>query len=204
MKVAVLASGSGSTFEALVHAYKAGITEARPSLVISNNSDAGVFKRVARMNDQYGLKIQAAHISGATHPGGAGARGEQTLEEANAILERISGFELGLYLGYMKKAHPILVNQGPLQINTHPGPLPETKGLHGIHVQEAVIEMGLGYSAQTLHIVNEEYDNGTILASHRVHVLETDTPESLFESVQLVEKTWLPVDLQQVIQSGLI
>jgi len=211
--IAILASGSGSTAEAFIHASQAGIVNAEVGLVIANNADAGVFSRVARLNKEYGLNIKTVNISGVTHSKGAGEKGEQTLEESTAICEEINrgGFGLVLLLGYMKKVRGDLLNEfGALpshksihqarMINTHPGPLPQTKGLFGVHAQEVVLETGLGYSAQTLHVVAEDYDSGLIIAEHRVPVLPNDTPESLFESVQLTEKTYLPIDIDNFLK----
>jgi len=70
-------------------------------LVVSNNASAGVFGRVDRLNKQYGLNIRLAHISGLTHPGGPGAKGEQTLEESEAITGLCEGFNLVTLLGYI-------------------------------------------------------------------------------------------------------
>lgn len=211
--IAVLSSGSGSTLEAFIHAAQARIVDADVGLVISNNSNAGVFKRVKRLNNQYGLDIKTVHISGATHPAGPGEQGEQTLQESDAIADEISGdsFSLVALMGYMKKIRgPLLYEYGYIpkkhtsihearMLNTHPGPLPYTRGFFGIHVQEKVFELGLGFSAQTLHLVAEGYDTGPILAEHRVLYIPGDTPESLFESVQLTEKTHLPVDINRFL-----
>lgn len=207
-RIAVLSSGSGSTTEALVHSTHAEILKAKIGLVISNNSNAGVFSRVSRLNTQYGCSdgfdlIQTAHISGKTHPRGFVEKGQQTAEEAEAITKLTENYEYVLFLGYMKKAHPLLVRKGNPKINTHPGPLPFTKGLYGVHVQEKIIEEDFPFSAQTLHVVTEEYDEGKILAEHAVPRLSDDTPDSLFESVQLVEKTYLPVDLQKIINGSI-
>ena len=213
-RIAVLASGSGSTMEAFVHACEAeaGIIGTEVSLVISNNSSAGAFQRVHRLNKQYGIEIETLHISGQTHPGGTAEKGAQTLQESAAIFKAIerNGVALVCLMGYMKKVRGKLLDEyGWKQdsdietarlINTHPGPLPQTEGLHGIHVQEEVLRIGLGYSAQTLHVVAEHYDQGPIIAEHRVPVITGDTPESLFESVQLTEKANLPVDIGQFLE----
>lgn len=195
--IAVLASGSGSTVEAFVHATEAGIVDAQVGLVISNNSTAGVFNRIRRLNRQYGLSIRTKHISGLTHPCGSGKRGEQSLAESEAIAAELykESFALVALMGYMKKIRGALLDIGLPVVNTHPGPLPQTKGLFGVHVQEAVLEQGLDYSAQTFHLVAEEYDDGPVIAVHRVPVLASDTPDSLFESVQLTEKAYLPIDI---------
>ena len=88
-------------------------------------------------------------------------------------------------------------------INTHPGLLPASEGLIGINVQKFVLEEGLKQTGQTLHFVGGEYDAGPKLVEHIVPVLPRDTPESLFETVQLVEKTFVPVDIQRLLHGDL-
>lgn len=205
--IAILASGSGSTAEACIHATQNGTLNARIGLIVCNRTPkkAAIYDRVARLNSAYGLEIPVVRISSLTHPGGAGNSGEQTLEEAGAIATEVdsAGCSLIALMGYMKKLRgPLLDKYGWRQgmqsvadvrmLNTHPGPLPQTEGLMGIRAQEAVLDMGLGYSAHTVHTVTEAYDQGMIIRETRVPVEPNDTPESLFVRVQAVEKATLP------------
>lgn len=206
-RIAILASGSGSTAEAFVHATQDGRVSAEIGLVVCNNppGKAGIYSRIERLNNEYGLDIPVLRISGITHPNGPGEKGEQTLEESEAITLAISEAECSFValMGYMKKVRGVLLEtygwqpwmHSPTQarmINTHPGPLPQTQGLFGIHVQEKVLESGLGYSAHTVHVVSDEYDQGGILDETRVPVEPDDTAALLFDRVQQVEKANLP------------
>lgn len=196
--IAILASGSGTTAEYVVHATLSGVLQANVGLVITNNSDAGILQRIARLNKQYHLSIESLHISGATHPGGPAQPGEQTDQEAEAIADACREFSLVALLGYMKKVRGGLLDRPT--VNTHPGLLPETAGYHGIHVQERTLELGLPHSGQTLHFVNGNYDQGDIIAEHTVPVMPFDTPQTLFDAVQVTEKAHLPVDLNWLVQ----
>lgn len=206
--IAILASGSGSTAEAFIHATQDGRVKAEVGLVICNNSPAkaGIYERVNRLNQNYKLDIPVLRISAATHPSGAGLRGEQTLEESLAIAKEVdsAGCTLVALMGYMKKVRGALLEEygwlphmsSPSQarmLNTHPGPLPQTEGLYGLQIQEAVISSGLGYSAHTVHVVSEKYDQGKIIGEAQVPVVPGDTPETLFQRVQNVEKAKLPL-----------
>jgi phosphoribosylglycinamide formyltransferase-1 len=208
-KIAILASGSGSTTESIIHATQNGVLHADVCLVVSNNETAVVFERVKRMNTQYNLNIQTIHINGVTHPEGIGLKGEQTLSESAAITAatKNANVDLILLLGYMKKVRGDLLQEyGGLphhtsiyqarMINTHPGPLPESAAQFGRGVQQIILDTNLGYSAQTLHVVTDEYDMGQTVAVHRVPVLSSDTSDTLFDSVQLTEKAYLPVDVE--------
>src|SRR5487761_1173029 len=139
--VAVLASGSGSTAEAFIHASQDGRVAAEVGLVVCNNppEKADIFARINRLNQLYGLDIEAIEISGRTHPDGNVGRG-QTLAESAAICERINrgGFAHVALMGYMKMVRGELIEEygwkpsfGSIYqariTNTHPGPLPETE-----------------------------------------------------------------------------
>lgn len=78
-------------------------------------------------------------------------------------------------------------------INTHPSLLPKYggKGMHGMHVHEAVITAKEKYSGATIHFVNQEYDKGNMISQTKVEVLPTDTAETLSQKVQSAEKIQL-------------
>lgn len=220
--IAVLASGSGSTAEAFIHATQDGRINAEVGLVICNNppEKAGIYDRVARLNKQYGLDIEAVEISGKTHPDGNVGRG-QTLAEAAAIAERVrrGGLAHVACMGYMKMIRGDLVEEyGWLphfssiyqarMSNTHPGPLPETEDTYGIHTSERVLELGLLSSKHTVHLVASGIDRGPKIAEHPVEVLPDDSPQDVFDRVQIIEKAALPYVLdkflkeQEVYQHG--
>lgn len=202
-KIAILASGNGSTAQAFIEAMMAGNVNAEVALVISNNRAAGVLDRVDAFNE-LGLNISKRVINGTTHPGEA-APGSQTQAESRAILDEmlVNGVALTLLLGYMKKVVSPLVD-GPIPIlNTHPGLLPATAGLHGIHVQEFAIDNGHQSAGQTLHLVDATYDTGEKIAEHIVPVRPDHTPQSLFDDVQVVEKANIAPDVDTFIRTRL-
>jgi len=202
-RVAILASGSGSTAEAFIEAAVEGIVEADIAVVVCNNppEKAGVYERIKRLNVLHRLDIEVQHISGRTHPQYPGGPGEQTIQEANAISTLLGSrdVKLGLLMGYMKRVRGSLLSW-PL-LNTHPGILPQTQGLYGIHVQEHVLHLGMRETAHTVHEVIADYDKGTIVAEHRLPVLRGDTPQRLFERVQRVEKAMFPIDVDAYLKS---
>ena len=76
----------------------------------------------------------------------------------------------------------------------HPALLPAFggAGMYGRRVHEAVLASGARESGATVHLVDEEYDRGAILARARVPVLPGDTPEPLAARVLEVEHRLLP------------
>lgn len=214
--IAILASGEGTTAEAFIRAGATKHIAPQIGLVICNNKKAGIFTRIQNLNSEFGLAIKTVLINSKTHPDAATSSqpGEQTLAEETAILEilRTANVDLISLMGYMKKIGPKLVHefgwrsdytdpQQAMMVNTHPGLLPETKTLYGVHVQEYVLQKGLPYSGQTLHVVAENYDDGPTLAEHKVAVEPNDTPESLFERVREAEKKYLPGDIAAFIEA---
>jgi len=218
-RIAILASGGGTTAEAFIRADQRHEINVDVGLVIVSRKEAGIFQRIADLNKEFGLNIQTVLINHNTHPAAHGenvAAGCQTAAEEAAILATLLGgsYDLVALMGYMKKVGPALIEAfGWLPIyksafqarmlNTHPGLLPDTKGFYGEHIQQYVLDHHLPYGGQTLHVVSEEYDEGPIIAEHKVPVEPDDTPETLFARVQAVEKKYLPRDIEDFIKARL-
>jgi amidophosphoribosyltransferase len=214
-KIAVLASGEGTTVEAFIHASLKGTIASEVGLVICNRADAGVFKRIDRLNHKFGLDIDCLLINSSTHPPNRDEiihPGYQTISEQSAIAKVLEqgNFDLIALMGYMKRMSPELVKSygwrpecdsvyDTRMVNTHPGLLPETKGLYGDLVQKYVLRERLPYGGQTLHAVTDEYDTGPIITEHRIVVKPTDTADSLFARVRSIEKRYLPKDIDNFI-----
>jgi phosphoribosylglycinamide formyltransferase-1 len=216
-RIAILASGGGTTAEAFIRAGQEGLINVDVGLVICSRRSAGVFDRIKDLNKEYGLHIDCILINHQTHPAGYGenvGRGEQTGGEEAAILAAILGgnYDLVALMGYMKKIGPNLTEAfGWLHsytsvfqarmLNTHPGLLPDTKAMFGEQIQKYVLDHKLPYTGQTLHAVSDEYDAGPIIAEHKVPVEPGDTSTTLFARVQAVEKSNLPRDIADFIKA---
>ena len=216
-RIAVLASGGGTTAEAFIRAGQKGEINVDVGLVIVSRKDAGIFQRIAGLNTEFGLHIDCILINHVTHPA-AGAehvgKGRQTAGEEAAILAALLGgsFDLVTNMGYMKLIGANIVQafgwlpeytsvfQARL-VNTHPGLLPDTKAMYGSKIQQYVLDNHLPYGGQTLHAVSEEYDAGPIIAEHKVPVEPGDTVETLFARVQAAEKQYLPRDIEDFIKA---
>ncbi len=211
-----MASGEGTTAEAFIRAGLSNISIPELGLVICNKKEAGILGRAAALNKKYNLAIETVLINSATNPDDSHQTtpGSQTPAEEAAILKKLQAgkFDLVMLMGYMKKIGLNLVREfgwrpeysSPFQammLNTHPGLLPQTKGLIGVHVQEFVLENKLPSAGQTLHVVSDSYDEGPTVAKHKVEVKPGDTAESLFERVKQTEKKYLPQDIGEFIKN---
>ena len=214
-RIAILASGSGTTAEAVIHATQNNQLDAEVVLVISNKKDAGVFNRVKECNKTYTLSIKSLYISSKNYPASISENwqpGRQTNLEEVTILDNLKkhSIDLVLLLGYMKLVGDKIVSyygyrsdyRSPYlanMLNTHPGLLPATKGYYGKQVQTYVLENRL-QAGHCLFAVDVDYDGGPVITEHMVEVKDNDTAQTLFERVQSSERSNLPYDINSFIQ----
>jgi phosphoribosylglycinamide formyltransferase-1 len=218
-RIAIMASGGGTTAEAFIRAGQSGQVNVDVGLVICSRKNAGIFQRIADLNTEFGLHIDCLLINSQTHPAAHDehvGRGNQTVGEELAILSTLlsGSFDLVALMGYMKLVGPHLIQAfGWLpeytsifqakMVNTHPGLLPDTKAFYGENIQRYVLEHNLPYTGQTFHVVAKDYDDGPIIAEHKVPVESGDNADSLFARVQEVEKKYLPLDIEDFISARL-
>lgn len=195
LKIAVFASGRGSNFESILNSIESGkIKNTEIVCVISNKSDAGALEFAKCKN------IPAIHISRQQHI--------TDDDFAFSLIKKMDEFEVNFIVlaGYMKILSPVIVRKFKNRIiNIHPALLPRFggKGMYGIHVHEAVIASGEKISGATVHIVDEEYDHGSILMQETVIVDENETTESLAAKVLKVEHKIFP-EVVQLFSEGKI
>ncbi len=192
MNIGVLASGEGTTLQAVLDACASGRLAARIAVVISNNASAGALRRARDAG------VPARHLSLAT------AGGSQSLDQA--LAETLSEFasDWVLLAGYMKRLGPkTLAPFAGRIINTHPALLPEFggQGMFGANVHRAVLAAGRRTSGASVHWVDENYDTGAVIAQVRVPVESGDSVESLAQRVQAAERE-LVVEVLAAAASG--
>jgi formyltetrahydrofolate-dependent phosphoribosylglycinamide formyltransferase len=178
LDLAVFASGRGSNFRAILNAIQHNKLDAEIKLLLSNNPDAGAVETAKEH------QIPAVIISSQDF------RSRKLFVEAMLSKLDQHGVELVALAGYMKKipTELILAYRNRI-VNIHPALLPSFggKGMYGHHVHEAVIERGCKVTGVTVHIVDEVYDHGPIVAQRCVPVEEGDTTDTLAERVLKVE-----------------
>jgi len=97
--------------------------------------------------------------------------------------------------GFLKKITPDIIAVFPDRIiNLHPSLLPKYggKGMYGMHVHRKVIENQETESGITVHLVNDAYDEGKVLAQFSCFVDPNDTPESLEQKIRRLEMRHFP------------
>ena len=181
VRIAVLLSGEGTSFENLCERIDAGEVPAEVALVIASNTKAGGLRRAERRGIPALAVPRRAFASNAAFNDALHAElGNHEIDLA-LLLGFLSVFELrGKYDGRTINVHPAL-------IPAFCGP-----GMYGHHVHEAVLAAGVKISGATVHFADDHYDTGPIILQEAVPVQDDDTPESLAARVQQVERRLVP------------
>jgi len=185
-RVAVCASGGGSNLQALLDRLQAD-APARVALVLSNRGDAGALERARKAG------VPAEVLSDP--------------QDATEWLTRLGRRDVDLVVlaGYLKLVPPGIVQKyRGRMVNIHPALLPSFggPGMYGRRVHEAVLRAGAAESGPTVHLVDEVYDRGEILAQRRVPVLPDDTPDTLAARVLAEEHRLLPEVVLAAARAG--
>ncbi len=171
MKIAVFVSGGGTNLQAIIDQIKDGrLKNVEISIVIASNDSAYALQRAADNNIPSSVMSVKSFAS--------------REEWDDAVIEKLreSGAELIVLAGYLSLLGPKTVKAFSNRIiNIHPALIPSFcgKGMYGIKPHEAALARGVKVSGATVHLVNENYDEGPILLQKCVDILPDDTPEVL-------------------------
>jgi phosphoribosylglycinamide formyltransferase-1 len=116
------------------------------------------------------------------------------------------GVQVIVLSGYLRQLGPrTLGRYGGRILNIHPGPLPAFggHGMYGRRVHEAVIATGAAESGICIHLVDEEYDRGPVIARRAVPVEPGDTPESLEARVTALEPGFYVETLRHIAEGAI-
>ena len=169
--------------QAIIDACKQGRLDAKPCVVISNNSDSMALARAGAEG------IPRYHISASTHPGES---------EDRAILRTLQAHDVDTVIlaGYMKRNSR---RDFYARFDYKFGGM----GLYGRRVHEAVLNTGEKVTGVTVHVIDEDYDTGPVLNQVQVPVMVGDTADSLAERV-LRHEHLLYVETLRKISEGTI
>ena len=173
IKLGVMASGSGSNFEAIAKAIDAGTLNAKVEVLIYNNPDAKVKQRAEKYNVPHKLLNHREFSS------------REELDQAIVNVFKEYDVDWIVMAGWMRIVTNVLLEAYPQRvINIHPSLLPSFRGIKAI---EQALEAGVKITGCTVHLVDVEVDNGPILMQAAVPILPDDTPETLHERIQIQE-----------------
>ncbi|MFB2769907.1 phosphoribosylglycinamide formyltransferase [Pelatocladus sp. BLCC-F211] len=190
IKLGIMASGSGSNFEAIAQAIKDGQLNAQIQVLIYNNPDAYAAVRSANWGVPAVLLNHRDHSS----------REEFDRQIVQALQQY--DVEWVIMAGWMRLVTQVLIDAFPDKIiNIHPSLLPSFKGSRAI---EQAIATGVKITGCTVHLVCLEMDSGPILMQAAVPVLPDDTPQTLHARIQVQEHKILPQAIALAAQKAQI
>lgn len=181
--LAVFVSGTGTNFQAIQEAIEKDEINARIVLLISSKPGVKALDTAREHHiDSFVMDEKEFASSG---------------EYVNALSRKLSDYKTDYILlaGYLKMIPVRIIGdyRGRI-INIHPALLPKFggKGMYGLNVHKAVLEAGEEYTGVTIHIVDEHYDHGPIIAQEKLKVRKGETPEELQKRVLKIEHQLYP------------
>lgn len=177
-RLCILASGGGSNAEAICNYFK-DHPAIEVVLILSNRLSAGVHQIAERH-----------HVPSQTLPAKEWTEGQAivSLLKENTISHIVLAGFLLMIPESILAAYPNRI------VNIHPSLLPAYggKGMYGHHVHEAVHSAKEEVTGLSIHLVNQEYDDGEILFQAQVTISPADTPEQIAHKVLRMEHYYFP------------
>jgi phosphoribosylglycinamide formyltransferase 1 len=184
-RIAVFASGSGTNAEEVFKHFK-NHNSIDVVLLLSNNPHAFALERAKRLGIETKIfnkiEYKESHLV------------LEWLEERKVSHIVLAGF-LWLIPPYLIKAYPNRI------VNIHPALLPKFggKGMYGMKVHEAVKTAEEKETGITIHLVNDQYDEGEILFQTSCTVEANYTPDDIANCVHALEHKHYPTVIEQWI-----
>jgi phosphoribosylglycinamide formyltransferase 1 len=177
-RLAIMASGSGSNFEAIATAITNGELNAQIALLIYNNPTAGVIQRADRLHIPHQL------INHRDYPS------REALDQAIVSALKAAQIDWVIMAGWMRIVTPILTEAyRDRLLNIHPSLLPSFRGHHAI---EQALQAGVKITGCTVHQVVPEVDAGAIIMQAAVPIHDGDTLETVTERIHQQEHVIYP------------
>lgn len=182
-RIAIFASGNGSNAQNLISFFNR--QSIKVVVVLCDRADAFVLQRAAS------FQVPSVIFSNnEMHDG--------------ALLNLLKKYQVNLIVlaGFLKLLPASFVMNYPDRIiNIHPALLPKYggKGMYGMHVHKAVHAAKEKITGVTVHYVNEHYDRGAVILQKEVALELDDTPETIAKKIAVLEMTYFPIAIKQVI-----
>lgn len=186
-RLALFASGNGSNAEQIIEYFR-DYKNIEVALVLTNKKSAGVLDRT-KDADVAQLVIN-----------------NREANDGGFLISLMRDYTIDYIVlcGYLRMIPQELIAAYPAQIiNIHPALLPDYggAGMYGMRVHQAVKNNRDLKSGITIHLVNEAYDKGKILAQHKTSISTDDTVETIQRKVQTLEHKWFSSEIERYIKS---
>lgn len=190
IKLALFASGTGSNVIRFIEYFK-NHPSIEVSFVLTNKNDAPVIEKVKAISNIPVLIFNNNIV----------ADGEKLKDICS-----VQNIDYIILAGYLRKIPESFTKVFPNKIiNVHPSLLPKFggKGMYGKYVHEAVLANQEVESGISIHFVNEEFDEGKIIAQHKCKLEADENLSSLQQKIHQLEHDFFPVEVEKVIQNNL-
>lgn len=181
IRLAVLASGNGSTLQNLIDRIAQGDLRASIVRLIASRGGIGAIDRARAAGIEYAIARRGPK-------GDVGSFSDSIFEHVRA-----GQADLVVLAGFLSLIEIPDDYQGKV-INVHPSLIPAFcgHGFHGLAVHSAAIDRGVKVSGCTVHFADSTYDTGPIILQETVPVFDDDVAESLASRVVDAERRALP------------
>lgn len=170
-RIAIFASGSGSNAEKIIEYFSSSKDIVVDSLW-SNNENAYALIRAEK------LGVETFTFE------------SDEFYRSNEILDRLYDHRIDMIVlaGFLWLV-PRNLTELFTVVNIHPALLPKYggKGMYGMNVHKAVLASKDKESGITIHLVNQNYDQGDIIFQDKCPIMSGDTPETLAARIHVLE-----------------
>lgn len=189
LKIAILASGSGTNAEHIIRLCQAEKLDASVVLLISNNPQANALERARSLH----IPVCALDHKSFRNRADFDRLMVEKLQDA--------GCELVVLAGYMRLLTAEFLNSFSNHvINIHPALLPSFPGVHGA---ADAISYGVKISGASVHFVEEQMDSGPLIIQGAIPVLSGEKPSDLQSRIHAVEYKIYPQAIQWIAKGRL-
>lgn len=185
IRLALFASGSGSNAINIIDHFM-GHPSVEVVFVLSNKKDAPVIEKSQMRN------IETVILS-------------NDLVSQGSVLIDICKEKMIDYVvlaGYLRLIPKEFIQAYQERIiNIHPSLLPKFggQGMYGDRVHTAVLDSKEESSGISIHFIDEDFDQGKLIAQFHCFVDDTDTIDSLKKKIQHLEHAYFPVVIEKTI-----
>jgi phosphoribosylglycinamide formyltransferase 1 len=184
LSLGIMASGSGSNFEAVAQAIENSHLNAKIAVLIHNKPEIKAIDRAQSRG------IPTVFLDHRAYPT------REELDRAIVTTFQAHQVECVIMAGWMRVITQVLIDAFPHRvINIHPSLLPSFPGIHAI---DQALAAGVKITGCTVHLVSLEVDSGPILVQAAVPILPDDTAATLHARVQIQEHQILPQAIAKI------
>lgn len=183
-RIVLFASGSGTNVENIVRFFRQN-PQVEVVKILTNNPKAGVIDRIRPMKIPTIVFDKEQLNSGAL---------SQQLELLNPDLIVLAGFLLKIPLDFINTFRDKIINIHPSLLPKHGG-----KGMYGDRVHQSVKDAGDKETGISIHYVNENYDEGSVIFQAKVEVAEEDSISQIAHKVHQLEYKHFPEVIQKIL-----